>query len=83
MRADVDYGYRVGARELVVWMNDKSCSAKVDDDRLRCALAGYNAGYAGVANYKRLKYVPWVLLMRDRVVKFAEFAERKMQEPRT
>lgn len=83
MRTDVAYGYQVGARELVVWMNDKQCRAKTDDERLRCALAGYNAGYAGAANYKRLKYVPWVLLQRDRVVKFATFAEQKAQQPRT
>lgn len=83
MRTDVDYGYRVGAKELTIWMDDKTCRGLPDGDRLRCALAGYNGGYAGAANYKRLKYVSWVLLMRDRIVKFAEFAERKAQKPQT
>jgi len=82
MRTDVDYGYRIGAKELTVWMDDKRCRDLSDSDRLRCALAGYNGGYAGVANYRNLKYVSWVLLTRDRIVKFAEFSERSVQKPK-
>jgi soluble lytic murein transglycosylase-like protein len=81
MRTDVAYGYRMGAQELVTWLNDKRCHSLGADDRLRCALAGHNAGNAGVAAYRTVKYVDWVLLARDRVVKFADYAERKAQRP--
>lgn len=81
MRADVAYGYEAGAKELAIWMNDKRCAALTPNDQLRCALAGHNAGNAGVAAYKTLAYVNWVLDARDRVVKFAEYEEKKERQP--
>jgi hypothetical protein len=83
MRADVAYGYSAGAKELMIWMRDPHCRNLESDRRLRCALAGYNAGYAGVQQAATLKYVDWVLLTRDRIVKFAEFADRRTQKPRS
>lgn len=77
MRTDVLYGYRVGARELQTWLDDKRCNKLDDDSRLRCALAGHNAGNAGVAAYRTSKYARWVLVQRDRVIKFATYAAEK------
>jgi hypothetical protein len=81
MRDDVAYGYRAGAKELVTWMNDSRCRNLDADNRLRCALAGHSAGNAGVAAYQTVKYVDWVLLARDRVVKFATFAGQQQRKP--
>jgi hypothetical protein len=81
MRTDVAYGYRAGARELTAWMNDARCKHLGDNARLRCALAGHDAGNAGVATYRTVKYVDWVLHARDRVVKFATFAAQQIQRP--
>ena len=83
MRADVVYGYEAGARELTIWLDDKRCKSLPDDDRLRCALAGHNAGNAGVASYKTLAYVDWVFAARDRVFQFARYAEQKERSPGT
>jgi soluble lytic murein transglycosylase-like protein len=83
MREDIAYGYRVGAQELNTWWNDVRCKHLDEDARLRCALAGHNAGNAGVAAYRTVKYVDWVLLARARVVKFTTFAGRKAQKPQT
>jgi hypothetical protein len=81
MRSDVAYGYQTGAEGLVAWMNDKRCRRLGKDAQLRCALAGYNGGNAGVAAYRTHKYVNWVFLHRDRVVKFAAYAEQKQSKP--
>jgi len=83
MRTDVAYGYRAGAKELATWLNDARCRDRVGSQRLRCALAGHNAGNAGVANVAAIKYVDWVLLARDRIVKFAAFAEKKTPKPQS
>jgi hypothetical protein len=77
MRTDVLYGYQQGVRELTKWWNDPSCSRLPDDDRLRCTLAGHNAGYAGAANYKVSPYVRDVFKARDRIVKITEHEELK------
>lgn len=77
MRTDVAYGYRAGAKELATWLNDKRCRDREGSGRLRCALAGHAAGNAGVANVATIKYVDWVLLARERIVKFAAFTEKK------
>lgn len=66
MRTDVAYAYSVGVRELTKWLDDKRC-ARRGDDRLRCALAGYNGGNAAVADYKSSKYARWVLTIRARI----------------
>jgi hypothetical protein len=81
MRTDVTYGYAAGARELVTWLNDSRCRNLKDGQRLRCALAGHNGGNAALAHAATHKYVDWVLLARDRVIKFATFAEHKVQKP--
>lgn len=81
MRTDVAYAYQIGAQHLQAWLDDKRCARLADDARLRCALAGYNGGNAGVAAYKNSKYARWVLLQRDRVVRFAERAAVKQQLP--
>lgn len=81
MRTDVPYGYQQGVRELTKWWNDPACARLSDDDRLRCTLAGHNAGYAGAASYKTLPYVVDVLKARDRIVKFAEHEEQKKLRP--
>lgn len=83
MRDDVAYGYNAGAAGLVAWMDDKRCARLGTDDRLRCALAGYNGGNAAIASYRTNKYAGWVLLMRDRIIKFAQHATQKVQKPET
>ena len=80
MRVDIAYGYSAGAKELATWMNDARCRRLQGIARFRCALAGHNAGNAGVAQAATLKYVDWVFWARDRILKFAEFAERKAQK---
>ncbi len=67
MREDVPYAYTVGAQHLRAWLDDKRC-ARLGDDRLRCALAGYSGGNAGVAKYKTSRYANWVLVTRDRII---------------
>lgn len=81
LREDVAYGYGIGARELTAWMDDSRCRNLKDEKRLRCALAGYNGGNAALANAATNKYANWVLFQRDRVLKFAKFAEQKTQKP--
>lgn len=81
MRVDVLYGYQQGVRELTKWWLDPSCAGLPNDDRLRCTLAGHNAGYVGAANYKTLPYVVDVLKARDRIVKFAAYEEQKKLRP--
>lgn len=67
MRTDVAYAYSVGVRELTKWLDDKRCARLPTDERLRCALAGYNGGNAAVADYKSSKYARWVLAIRARI----------------
>lgn len=69
MRTDVAYAYSVGVHELTKWLDDRRC-ARLGDDRLRCALAGYNGGNAAVADYKSSKYARWVLTIRARVARY-------------
>lgn len=83
MRTDVAYGYTSGVKELTTWMNDPHCSKLSDNDRIRCALAGHNGGYASAKNFHKSKYVVWVFLARDRIVRFAEFAETRATKPQT
>jgi hypothetical protein len=81
MREDVTYGYGAGAAHLQAWLDDKRCARLKDAPRLRCALAGYNGGNDALANAATNKYANWVLFQRDRVLKFAKFAEQKAQKP--
>jgi hypothetical protein len=76
-REDVAYGYATGVEHLQAWLDDKRC-ARRGDDRLRCALAGYNGGNAGVEAYKTSRYANWVLVTRDRI---AENAKRVGDRP--
>ncbi len=69
MRTDVAYAYGVGATHLREWFDDKRCARLPDDDRLRCALAGYNGGNAALTNYKTSKYANWILTIRSRIVR--------------
>jgi len=69
MRTDVAYAYTVGVYEITKWLDDRRCARLADDDRLRCALAGYNGGNAAVANYQDSKYVRWVLAIRARIAR--------------
>lgn len=83
MRTDVAYAYRIGVRELTAWLDDKRCARLDDDVRLRCALTGYNGGNAAVAAHResayQSKYARFVLLQRDRVVRFVERAATRQQ----
>jgi hypothetical protein len=81
MRDDVTYGYQAGTKGLVAWMNDSRCRRLGVDAQLRCALAGYNGGNAALATYQTNKYAGWILLTRDRIVKFATFASQRVQKP--
>jgi hypothetical protein len=67
MRTDVTYAYSVGVRELTRWLDDRRCARLSTDDRLRCALAGYNGGNAAVVDYQSSRYARWVLSIRARV----------------
>ena len=81
MRTDVTYAYRVGEQHLQAWFDDKRCARLSFDDRLTCALAGYNGGNGAVAGYKTSKYARWVLFQRDRITKFAAYAAQKQTQP--
>jgi hypothetical protein len=81
MRDDVAYGYSAGAKALVTWMRDPHCRQFKGELQLRCGLAGYNGGYAAVADPANNKYANWVLATRDRIVKFAQYAEQKAPKP--
>jgi len=71
MRTDVAYAYGVGAAHLQAWLDDKRCARLPVDDRLRCALAGYNGGNQALTNYKTSRYTNWVLTIRSRIVRNA------------
>jgi len=71
MRTDIAYAYAVGAAHLQEWFDDKRCVRLSEDDRLRCALAGYNGGNAALTNYKTSKYARWVLTIRTRILRNA------------
>lgn len=81
MRDDFAYGYHVGAHELSLWLNDRRCKQHSADDQLLCALAGYNGGNQALASFKTSKYAHWVLLQRNRIIRFAERAAAKQQAP--
>jgi hypothetical protein len=76
MRDDLVYGYEIGAKELTVWMNTKQCASRKGDQRLRCALAGYNAGFAGVDAAATLKYPGNVLWAAQRIRQHVESVDR-------
>lgn len=67
MRTDVAYAYGVGAEHLRAWLDDKRCAKLGDDDRLHCALAGYNGGNQALATFKTSRYANWVITLSTRI----------------
>lgn len=66
LRADLDENYMAGAKHLIWWSNVPECRDKPKDERLNCALQGYNGGYPAInTNYRR--YVNMVMWMVGKI----------------
>ena len=66
---DLETGYLAGAKHLVEWRNAAPCRKLHEDDRMVCALRGYNGGWAAIKN--SAKGYANAVLYRRQVIKKA------------